>query len=50
MIREILGRIPDYRIDQAGTEFYLGNPALYGVVQLPVTFTPGSPVGIARPY
>lgn len=50
MMREVLGRIPDYEIDRAATQFYQGNPELYGVVTMPATFTPGEPVGADRPF
>jgi len=45
LIRAVLGRLPDYRVDEAGTRFYAGNPELAGVVTLPATFTPGAVVG-----
>ena len=50
MMREILTRIPDYVVAVEGTQFYQGNPALYGVVKMPVTFTAGRPVGVERPF
>ncbi len=50
MVKEVLSRLPDYVVDHAATAFYAGNPLLTGVVSLPVTFTPGPPVGAARPY
>lgn len=51
LVTEVLTRIPDYRVDHDGTRFYEGNPELNGLVQLPVTFTPGPPVGPAdRPF
>ncbi len=50
MMREVLTRIPDYVVDRSATDFYKGNPELAGVVAMPVTFTPGTPVGAARPY
>jgi cytochrome P450 len=50
MLREVLARIPDYQIDRDRTEFYRGNPLLYGVVKMPVTFTPGKPMGIEQPF
>ncbi len=49
MMREVLTRIPDYRVQRDATQFYQGNPELYGVVKMPVTFTPGQPVGVAAP-
>lgn len=45
MVREILRRIPDYRIDHDATRFYQGNPTLAGVVEMPATFTPGPTAG-----
>lgn len=50
MMREILTRTPDYVVDRGNTEFYRGNPELFGVVKMPVTFTPGEPVGVKRPF
>ncbi len=50
MATEVLTRIPDYHVDQAGTEFYRGNPELFGIVHMPVTFTPGTVVGVERPF
>jgi cytochrome P450 len=49
MMREMLGRIPEYSVDLENTQFYQGNP-LYGVVKMPTTFTPGSPLGVNRPF
>jgi cytochrome P450 len=50
MMRELLARIPDYVVDREATDFYKGNPELAGVVAMPVTFTPGKPVGVERPF
>jgi cytochrome P450 len=50
MMREILARIPDYAVQREGTQFYQGNPGLYGVVKLPATFAAGEPVGIDCPF
>jgi cytochrome P450 len=50
MMSEVLTRIPDYVVDRAGTTYYQGNPKLYGVVTMPVTFTPGTPLGADRPF
>ncbi len=50
MMREVLTRIPDYVVDRERTEFYRGNPELFGVVKMPVSFTPGEPVGVERPF
>ncbi|MEJ7582622.1 MAG: cytochrome P450 [Acidimicrobiales bacterium] len=45
LMREVLMRIPDYRVDREATRFYAGNPELNGVVRMPATFTPGPVVG-----
>jgi cytochrome P450 len=51
LVREVLTRIPDYRIDREATVFYAGNPELNGVVRMPATFTPGPVAGPAeRPF
>jgi cytochrome P450 len=50
MMGEVLTRIPDYRVDRERTQFYQGNPELFGVVKMPVTFTPGPPVGARSPF
>ncbi len=50
MMREVLTRIPDYVVDYDGTKYYQGNPKLYGVVTMPVTFAPGQPIGADRPF
>jgi cytochrome P450 len=50
MMHEVLTRIPDYVVDREATQFYKGNPELAGVVTMPVTFTPGTPVGVERPF
>lgn len=50
MMTEILTRIPDYAVDREATQFYQGNPELYGVVRMPVTFSPATKVGVARPF
>ena len=50
MMREVLTRIPDYVVEHEGTTYYQGNPKLYGVVTMPVTFTPGHPLGVDRPF
>jgi cytochrome P450 len=41
MLREALRRIPDYRIDPAGTERYESIGTINGYKHLPATFTPG---------
>jgi cytochrome P450 len=50
MMREVLTRIPDYVVDHDGTTYYQGNPKLYGVVTMPVKFTPGQRLGAERPF
>ena len=42
MVKAVLERIPDYRIDLEGVHQYLGNPSMTGLGKLPVTFTPGA--------
>ena len=49
-MREVLTRVPDYVVDHKGTTYYQGNPKLHGVVTMPVTFTPGQPRGVDRPF
>jgi cytochrome P450 len=41
MVRAVLDRIPDYRVDLDGVQQYRGNPSMTGLGTLPVTFTPG---------
>jgi len=50
LIREILTRVPDYRVDREATRFYRGNPELAGVVTMPTSFAPGAVVGVERPF
>lgn len=50
MVTEVLDRIPDYQPVPGQTRFYEGNPELFGVVQMPVTFTPVAPSGEPRPF
>jgi cytochrome P450 len=50
MVSEVLRRIPDYRVDRAATRFYQGNPELFGVVEMPVTFPPGAATGVGPPF
>jgi cytochrome P450 len=49
MVRAVLERIPDYRVDLGGVHEYLGNPSMTGLAKLPVTFTPGESRGTAPP-
>ena len=39
MVRAVLDRIPDYRVDLDGVHQYRGNPSMTGLGTLPVTFT-----------
>ncbi len=51
MAGAVLGRLPDYRIDEEGTRFYQDNPIMAGAVRMPVTFTPGRRQGTNdRPF
>jgi cytochrome P450 len=49
MVKAVLERIPDYRVDLGGVREYLGNPSMTGLATLPVTFTPGSTRGTTKP-
>jgi cytochrome P450 len=49
MVKAVLERIPDYRVDRGGVQEYLGNPSMTGLGKLPVTFSPGVTRGTARP-
>jgi cytochrome P450 len=51
LLRAVLTRIPDYRVDRSATRLYAGNPELNGIVTMPATFTPGPRTGPAeRPF
>ena len=50
MLKAVLDRIPDYRVDLNGVDEYLGNPSMTGLATLPATFVPGRSRGTARPY
>ncbi len=41
MLRAVIRRIPDYRIDHDGIEYYPSFANTAGIIRLPVTFTPG---------
>ncbi|BBZ43484.1 cytochrome P450 [Mycobacterium parmense] len=45
MVRAVLDRIPDYRVDVDNVHQYLGNPSMTGLGTLPVTFSPGTGSG-----
>ncbi len=49
MVKAVLDRLPDYRVDLGGVHKYAGNPTMTGLGKLPVTFTPGVSLGTARP-
>jgi cytochrome P450 len=49
MVKAVLDRIPDYRVELDGVHRYSGNPSMTGLGRLPVTFTPGASLGTARP-
>src|ERR1700741_4220882 len=49
LVRVVLDRIPDYRVDMGGVHEYLGNPSMTGLGTLPVTFTAGESRGTAEP-
>ncbi|KAA8939039.1 cytochrome P450, partial [Mycobacterium sp.] len=49
MVKAVLERIPDYRVDADGVRRYRGNPSMTGLGTLPVTFTPGMSWKTPRP-
>ena len=49
MVKAVLDRIPDYRVDLSGVHRIRGNPTMTGLGKLPVTFTPGVSLGTSRP-
>lgn len=49
MVKGVLDRIPDYAVDESGVHEYAGNPTMTGLGNLPVSFTPGVPLGTAQP-
>jgi cytochrome P450 len=50
MVKAVLDRIPDYRVEVDGVAHYLGNPSMTGLGKLPVTFTPDRSRGTSRPW
>jgi cytochrome P450 len=50
MVKAVLERIPDYRVEVDRVHEYLGNPSMTGLGRLPVTFTPGASRATARPH
>ncbi len=45
MVKAVLDRIPDYRVEVDNAHQYLGSPSMTGLSKLPVTFTPGAKRG-----
>jgi cytochrome P450 len=50
MMTAILKRMGDFRVDRAATRFYQGNPELFGVVTMPMTYSPGAALGAPSPF
>lgn len=50
MLNGVLQRIPDYQLASDDVQQYLGDPSVTGIVELPITFTPGRKLGASRPY
>ena len=50
MVKAVLDRVPDYRVDVTGVDEYLGNPSMTGLAKLPITFTPGRSTETQRPF
>ncbi|MBW0016649.1 MAG: cytochrome P450 [Mycobacterium sp.] len=50
MVKAVLDRIPDYRVDRDGVDHYLGNPSMTGLGKLPVTFQPGIDLATSAPW
>ena len=49
MVKAVLERMPDYVVELDGVHQYSGNPSMTGLGKLPVTFTPGVPLGTSGP-
>jgi cytochrome P450 len=49
MVGDVLGRLPDYEVDEGAFRPYPGNVVMTGVVSMPVTFSPGERVGPSAP-
>jgi hypothetical protein len=45
MIRAVLTRMPDYRIDESRMSSYPSIGVINGWISIPATFTPGAKVG-----
>ena len=50
MIADVLDRLPDYEIDLSGFKPYPGNLLMTGIVNMPVTFSPGERCGVPAPF
>jgi cytochrome P450 len=50
MLKAVLDRVPDYRVELDGVDEYVGNPCMTGLGRLPVTFTPAAPRGVSKPF
>ncbi|GFG95396.1 hypothetical protein MTIM_12750 [Mycobacterium timonense] len=50
MVKAVLDRIPDYRVDVENVHQYLGNPSMTGLGKLPVTFTLAESRDTSRPW
>ncbi|OMC19114.1 cytochrome P450 [Mycobacterium sp. SP-6446] len=50
MVKAVLDRMPDYRVDVDNVHQYMNNPSMTGLGQLPVTFTPGASRRTSRPW
>jgi cytochrome P450 len=48
MVREVLRRLPDYRVDESAIDRYHTVKTIDGLVHLPATFTPGVREGAPR--
>jgi cytochrome P450 len=44
IVREVLRRMPDYRIDRAAAKTYPDTGLMYGFERMPAVFTPGQPL------
>lgn len=50
LVSEILNRIPDYTIDEDAILPYDGSPNMMGYLQMPGSFSPGTPTGVPDPF
>jgi hypothetical protein len=49
VLRRLLERIADYRVDVAATQHYTDISVVDGIHSMPATFTPGDPLGAGMP-